>query len=138
MGNYAEEFRSILCDVARLEKIAAENPHANGKQLPTKLASSCNAIYENLREHAGPVIDTTVPYAYTAHITNYAMKLAMDLGIQNNLSLAIKLGSAILVDRELCENLKHTTTAPEYEKLAELQIFGREYIVNLLQGAFRV
>jgi len=138
MASYAEEFRGILCDLSQLEKIAEESSSAKARLVPTTLAAGCSSTYNNFCKHAGAVVDRELPYAKVAHLTNYAMKLATDLGIQNDLDTAIKLGSAILVDQTLAEQLPRAVTRAQQEKLAELQVFGREYIINLLQGVFRV
>lgn len=138
MANYATELQETLRAISQLEKKASTNSGSVGSKLTETLAAGCSSLYGDFCKHAGVVIDYELPYPNVAHLTNYAMKLAMDLGITNNLDAAIKLGGAILVDQMLAAQNRLAITPAQHEKIAELQLFGREYIVSLLQGVFRV
>jgi len=132
MRALAAEISHTLRQRAKLEKIAADTESAGVSYEAQKgSVDVCNRLYGVLQKEASFKGDGKDDLRFCELITKMASALGKE---KPSAETQLKLAGAVMVDLALQRALNDDIPYAEKTKLAAQQLYGREYLADLLTG----
>jgi|GEM_PF-2295633 len=133
MLKFATEISRLVHDIGKMETIAVKVASAENSydaQAATAVASS--GLYDVIIKRATDESAETPNYK---PVVACVKKMAQYLGKPPvDAQQCLKIAAAVAADDALSEILPKTADEGEQRKLAAMQMYGREYFVELLRG----
>lgn len=132
MSLSAQEVSSVLHSMRTLDEYAVKTAEvADVSRIEAANAGSASALYGVMSKEASFAPDGSNPFRMCRLVT----KLAQDLGkpVPDAL-MQLKVAAAVAVDDAFEQVLGSDVADTEKAKVAELRLYGREYLAELLRG----
>ena len=132
MSLVAHEISRILHNIGTLEEFAVKTAEVRDTALIGMTnADASSSLYAVMTKEAEFVSDGSNPYRMCRMVTKLAQELDKPVP---DVFTQLKIAAAVAVDDTFDKVLSFDIDVSEKAKVAELQAYGREYIVELLRG----
>lgn len=132
MGLSAHEVSRIVHNLGTLDVYAEKTAEEQDTlALGECTAQAANALYGVMAKEAEFISDGSNPFRMCRVVTKLARELGRDLP---DVLTQLKIASAVAVDDTFNQVLESELPDSEKAKVAELQMYGREYLAEILRG----